>query len=163
MAAACLVVVAAWSELSPPPTVPAAFLTADVAAGTPLGPDVVHHRRVPVGIVDTVDPVGFAVTDLEAGDPLVASMVTEVDIPDGWMLIEAPVPMGAAPGTAARAVIRADGSPPLEIEAVVVRAGEDDPFDTAGGVVALPAEWMAVAATAVAEGRMVMGVSAGHR
>jgi len=163
LAAVCLVLLAAWSEFTPPATESANYLAVDVAAGTALGPELIRERQIPVGTVETVDPGGVAVTDLSAGDPLVASMVTDVAVPAGWMLIDAPVPAGTSPGTPARAVIRGDGSAPLEVDALVVRAEADDPFETTSGVVAVPAEWMAVAATAAAEGRMVMGVAAGGR
>lgn len=163
LAAVCLVLLAAWSEFTPPATESANYLAVDVAAGTTLGPELIRERRVLVGTVETVDPDGVAVTDLSAGEPLVASMVTDVVVPPGWMLIDAPVPAGTSPGTPARAVIRSDGSAPMEVEALVIRAEANDPFETTSGVVAVPAEWMAVAATAAAEGRMVMGVAAGGR
>lgn len=162
IAAGALLAVAAWSELSPPPTTNAVFLATDVSAGTPLAPDLVERRRVPVGTVDTVEPEGLAAVDLSTGDPLLASMVTRLSIPDGWMKIEAPVPAGSAPGTPAILVIHGDGTPPLEVEAMVVESERDDPFVNASGVVAIPAEWMAAAAAAVAEGRTVIGVSGGQ-
>lgn len=163
VAAASLVAVAAWSELAPPPTVSLAFLVADVAAGTPLGPEHVEYRTVPDGSIETVEPSGVATTDLWTGDPLVASMVTEPVIPPDWLVIEAPIPSHAPPGASATAIILGDGSAPVEFEATVVHRGSDDPFGTGIGALAVPAEWVGQAAAATAEGRLVIGVEASGR
>jgi hypothetical protein len=61
------------------------------------------RRRIPETDITTVDPVGVAAVDLEAGDPLLGNMVTEVAVPTGWNVIEAPVPDHAVPGAAATA------------------------------------------------------------
>lgn len=161
--AALLVLVAAWSELAPPPTTPAVFLTTDVAVGTPLDDSHVTRRQVPRGAVETVEPVGVAAADLRAGDPLVASMVAEASIPAGWVLIEAPVPAHAAPGSEATGVIVGDGAAPVEFPALVVAAGAGDPFGGSTGTLAVPAEWIGPAAAASAAGRLVVGVQAATR
>jgi hypothetical protein len=149
---------AGWSEFSPPPTTTLTFLAVDVAAGTPLEESLVVRRRIPETDITTVDPVGVAAVDLETGDPLLGNMVTEVAVPTGWNVIEAPVPDHAVPGAAATAVILADGSAPIEFPALVVRSSGSDPFGEAGGSLAVSPEWTAVAAAAAAEGRLVIGV-----
>lgn len=161
LAAVLLVIVAAWSELAPSPTTRSAFLVADVAAGTPLEDHHVELRSVPVGVVATVEPTGVAATDLRAGDPLVGSMVAEVVVPPGWVVIETAVPAHASPGASATAIIVGEGSAPIELPAVVVGASRSDPFGEASGTLAVPGEWTGPAATAAAEGRLVIGVESG--
>ncbi|MFP3913412.1 MAG: SAF domain-containing protein [Actinomycetota bacterium] len=158
LGAAALVAVAAWSELAPPATTTANYLTRDIPAGTSLTPEHVEERRVPTGAVDTVEPSGVAATDLAAGDPLVASMITRVAVPAGWMVIEAPVPAHASPGAHATAVILEDGSAPVEFPSLVVRVEDADPLGGASGTLAVPPEWLGPAAAASAEGRLLIGV-----
>lgn len=161
LAASLLVAVAAWSELAPPPTTESTFLAEDVAAGTPLEDHHIERRPVPVGVVSTVEPGGVAATDLRAGDPLVESMVTEVAVPPGWVVIEAAVPSHAPPGAPATAIILGEGSAPIEFSAVVVGEGTTDPFGDASGTLAVPRQWVGPAAAAAAENRLVIGVEAG--
>lgn len=156
--AVLLVVLAGWSEFSPPPSTTLTFLAVDVAAGTPLDESLVVRRRIPATDISTVDPVGVAAVDLEAGDPLLDTMVTEVAVPKGWNVIEAPIPDHAVPGAAATAVILTEGSVPIEFPALVVTSSGVDPFDEAGGSLAVSPEWTAAAAAAAAEGRLVIGV-----
>lgn len=161
LAASVLVIVAAWSELAPPPTTESTFLVEDVAAGTPVEDHHVERRPVPVGVLATVEPSGVAATDLRAGDPLVESMVTEVAVPPGWVVIEAAVPTHASPGASATAIIVGEGSAPIEFPAVVIGEGSSDPFGEASGTLAVPGEWIGPAAAAGAEGRLVIGVESG--
>lgn len=164
LGAGCLVLVAAWSEFSPPPTMTATFLITDVAVGTPLAPEHVEERTVPATMdLETIEPAGFATTDLTSGDPLLASMATEVSTPAGWMVIEAPVPAHARPGNEATGVILDDGSAPIEFAALVMETGGSDPFGGSIGTLAVPPEWMAAAAAAAAGGRLVVGVEAAGR
>ncbi|HEX2153106.1 MAG TPA: SAF domain-containing protein [Acidimicrobiia bacterium] len=163
VAAGCLVAVAAWSELAPPPTTSMAFLVSDVAAGTRLGPEHVEYRTVPAAPIQTIEPRGVAAADLKEGDPLVASMVTEPVIPSGWLLIEAPVPAHVGPGSAATGIILGESSAPVEFDARVLEAGGEDAFGSQVGVVAVPPEWVGAAAAAAAENRLVIGVETAGR
>lgn len=162
LAGALLVAVAAWSELAPPSTAAVPYLAVDVPAGTRIESEHLTYREVPSGVVPEVEPEGgVAATDLRAGDPLVPSMLSEVSVPDGWLLIEAPVPDHAPPGTSAVAVVLGEDSPPREIPARVVDRGEADAFGDSRGTIAVPAEAVGEAAAAVADGRLVVGVGAG--
>lgn len=158
LAAAVLVSIALWSELSPPPTTVISVLVEDVPVGTQLQAHHVEKRRVPAGAVETVEPEGFAATDLAAGDPLVSSMITDVSVPEGWIVVEAPIPGGAGPGSAATGVILELDKPPLEFPAMVVTGAESDPLDDRSGTLAVPPEWVAPAAAASARGELVVGV-----
>lgn len=165
LAAGILIAGAAWSEFAPTPGVEVTVLATDVAAGTPLVPDLVEtHRMADVGF-ETVKPHGVAVIDLKAGDPLLPSMVSEVAIPVGWVSIDADLPEGARPGQAAVAIVTAagEGTRPLEFPGIVVEAGREDGFGAGAGSIAVPPEWAAPAAQAVVEGRLVIGVTSAHR
>lgn len=162
-AAAVLVAVALWSELSPPPTTTISVLVEDVAAGTPLEAHHVRSRQVPAGTVETVEPSGVAATDLHAGDPLVASLVTEVELAPGWIVIEAPIPETAHPGASATGIILDSDAAPVEFPALVVTAAGADPLDDSAGSLAVPPEWVASAAAAVARGELVVGVGVPSR
>lgn len=161
LAASLLVIVAAWSELAPPPTTESTYLVEDVAAGTPLEEHHVERRSIPVGLLATVEPTGVAASDLQAGDPLVESMVTEVTVPPGWVVIEAAVPPHASPGAPATAIVVGEGSAPIQFQAVVVGVGSSDPFGDGSGTLAVPSEWIGPAAAAAAEDRLVIGVESG--
>ncbi|HZD04861.1 MAG TPA: hypothetical protein VE173_08080, partial [Longimicrobiales bacterium] len=132
--AALLVAVAAWSELAPPPRLEARFLVEDVAAGTPLTSAMVETRLIGAPGVATVLPHGVAATDLEAGDPLTASMITDVAVPPGWLLVDADLPRPAHPGAAATAVVvpAAGGGASEQFPALVVDTPAGDPFDSEG-------------------------------
>lgn len=157
-AASLLVMAAAWSELAPPPTAESVFMAEDVAAGTPLEERHVERRPVPTGLFPTVEPHGLAATHLQAGDPLVGSMITEVAVPTGWVTLEASVPSHASPGARATAVVVDGGTAPIEFPALVVGQGASDPFGEGGGTIAVPGEWVGPAAAAAAESRLVIGV-----
>ncbi len=160
LAAGLLIAAAAWSEFAPPPGVEITVLARDVSAGTTLGPDLVQTRRVPEPGFDTVAPHGVALIDLQAGDPLLPTMVSEVVVPTGWVTIDAELPKQAQPGQAAVAVVitTGEGASPIEFPAIVVEAGAPDAFGTGAGSIAVPSDRVAQAGEAVAEGRLVVGV-----
>lgn len=160
-----LVLVAGWSEFAPPPATTMAFLATDVAAGTRITEDLIERRRVTAPGFITVEPGGVAVTDLRAGDPLVASMIAATTIPDGWLLIAAPLPHHARPGTPATGVIlpEGDAAEPAQFPALVVESGSTEPFGEATGTLAVPEQWLGRAAAAAASGRLMVGVEATAR
>jgi hypothetical protein len=164
-AAACLVVISAWFEFGPAPSSTMTFLAVDVTAGTPLTESVVERRPAAGAGFATAEPTGVAIADLEAGDPLIASMIAEVSIPDGWLVIGAPLPRYALPGMAATAIILPgeSGGAPIPVPALVVEVGSTDPFGGDNGALAFPPEWLGDAAAAVAEGRLVIGVESSAR
>lgn len=155
--------IALWMEFTPEPTVELLVLTDDVAAGTPLEPEHVRTTRVQDTGIATVEPEGVAATDLKAGDPLIASVVTQVAIPSGWVVIEAPVPVHAPPGAAATAVVVSSLEAPVTFQAMVTTGAGEDTFGPGTGTIAIPAEWVAVAAAAAARGELVIGVGGPSR
>ncbi|CAN5768061.1 hypothetical protein BH23ACT5_BH23ACT5_02460 [soil metagenome] len=160
-AALCLVVVAVWVEFAPNPSVEVPFLTADVRAGEPITPDVVEWRPVADPGFSPYPGEGFAVVDLRSGDPLLASMVTAISVPPGWLVIDATLPGSPVPGSAATAVVlpAVPGQALLTIPGIVVSGASADPFSGAGGTLAVSPNDVAEAAAAAATGRLVVGVS----
>jgi len=160
-----LVIVAAWAEFAPTPATTMAFLSADVTAGTPITEDLIERRPVTSPGFATVEPEGVAAADLDAGDPLVASMIAATTIPDGWLLMAATLPHHARPGTPATGVILPEGGAgePTQFPALVIESGSADPFGEATGTLAVPAEWLGRAAAAVGAGRLMVGVEASAR
>lgn len=138
------------------------FMTVDVAAGSPLTSDIVEQRVVPAGSAVEVEPDGVAAVDLRTGDLLTEAVVRQLSIPSGWMVIEAPIPSHALPGDDATGVILTE-TEPFEFPAIVAGAAGADAFGQAAGTLAVPGEWMARAAAASAEGRLVIGVEAAAR
>ncbi|MGA7270051.1 MAG: SAF domain-containing protein [Acidimicrobiia bacterium] len=165
LAAGLLIAAAAWSEFAPESGVEITVVSRDVAAGAALGPEMVETLRMPDPGFETAAPHGVAMIDLRAGDPLLPTMVSEVSIPAGWVIIDAHLPERARPGQAAVAVVTTagDGVQPVEFPAMVVEAGTSDAFGTETGAIAVPPEWVALAGQAVAEGRLVVGVRTTHR
>lgn len=159
LAATALVVVTAWVELAPPAGVPHYFLAHDVAAGTPLNASMVEVKYVPAPPFETVPAGGMAIVDLRKGDPLTPSVISEVVVPPDWVLIAAPLPDHAVAGAAATGLILDPDATPLQFPAVVVAAGGDDPFGPGGGTLAVPPDWLSRAAAAVAEDRLVVGIT----
>ena len=160
LAAAAVIAIAAWSEFAPQPVSEIAVLNRDIAAGTPLTDEMVDVRRMPDPGFSTVEPHGIAATSLRAGDPLIASMLTEIAVPSGWVALDAELPSGARPGAQATGVILAAeaGQATETFPAVIVEASNDDAFGTGTGTVAVPPEWIAAAGAAAAGGRLVIGV-----
>jgi len=165
IAAALLLAGATWSEFSPPSSARVTFLAEDVAAGTPLTAAMVDTRLVPTPGFSTVEPSGVAAADLIAGDPLTGPPIAETVIPEGWLLIRPPHPRLPVAVTKATGVILAgtEGGAPIEFPALVVEAGVTDAFTSESGSLAVPPEWLAQAAAAAGEGRLIVGVEATAR
>ena len=69
-----------------------------------------------------------------------------------------PLPAGSAPGDQVRLVLL---DLDTEVEGVVTSTGEDDPFGSSDGGVAVSGDHSAAVAMAAADGRLVVLVSAG--
>ena len=105
------------------------------------------HRTDPAATV--------AAVDLQPGDPLTASVVTEaVAVPDGWWAVPMSLGRHADPGDEVMLVLI---DPPITIGGVVLESESGDRYslDFSPAVVAVPGESAALAAAASAEGRMI--------
>lgn len=162
--ACILVAVAAWAEFAPSPYVEMPFLASDLPAGSPIGPSDVEMRRIPNIGLTPASTGGFAAAGLAAGDPLVASMSVDFVVPEGWFVIDAPLPSGARPGSPGTGVIL--GTSPEHASRtfpiLVVSTAPADTFEAGGGTAAVPGDWVAEAAAAASAGRLVIGIEAGR-
>lgn len=163
-AAGLLAAVAFWSEFGPAPTTDAWIAVRDVAPGDALTHDLFVRRQVSwEDGPETIAPHGVAAVHITAGDPLLASMATSLMIPDGWMVLAAPLPPGSVPGAEATVVLlpaASDDGQTRSVPAVVAGEGSDDPFDDGVGTIAVPGERLPEVVAAAASDRLVVAVSA---
>jgi hypothetical protein len=158
--ATLIVMVAAWFELRPAPTVDHPFAAEDIARGEPIGAANTRPRSVPAGILQPVPSGAIASRDIAAGAPILATDTTGTAnvIPRGWWAISLEVPEIARVGDRVLVVV-IDGG--LVIEGVISSARGSDPFTTGTGAVAVPAAHAAAVAVASVEGRVAVMVSTG--
>lgn len=163
LAAALFLAVTAWMEFAPGPEVSMVVLAQDVPAGTRLAEEHVDRVGVRASPFETVAPAGVAAVDLQAGDPLVASMITDVSVPRGWAAIEAPVPARASAGSWATVVTIDDSGATDEFTGLVVEGASSDPFGATVGLVAIPPERLAAALVASSQSRLHIGLVGADR
>lgn len=160
IAAVAMVSLALWVELRPDPTVDHPFAVEDIAIGAVLDDTTTEMRRIPVGLLDTVELGDVVVRPITAGAPVLGDDVrpSHAAIPSGWWTVATEIPPSAAPGAEVRLVLLDDGS---TVEGVVATVAVEDPFGTGLGSVAVPPEFVAEVATAQANGRVAVLVSTG--
>lgn len=155
-AAALLVAGAVAWDLRGTATSPHPFLTATVAAGSPIPADAVEWRSVPAGLLDPPELDGrVAALDLDAGDPITTSVLTDpATAPEGWWAVPITLGRHARPGDE---VMLVTIDPPLTIPGVVLEAEAGDTYslDFRPAVVAVPGESAPLVAAAAGEGRIV--------
>ena len=159
-AATVLVVVGSlWLELRPSGTEPIPFAVAPITPGQLIDGSVVNYVEVPIGILEPADTGTVAMRTIEPGDPVLASSVGDENdpTPDDWWVVTVTLPTGSDPGDPVRLVLLDQGT---EVEGVVTSTGDDDPFGSPEGAVAVPPEQSADVAAAAAAGRLVVLVSA---
>jgi hypothetical protein len=163
---------AAWIDLRPEPVVLQPFAAVDFVAGTPLDDTMIEWRTIPAGILPPLpDPQGIVLHPLAAGEPLVPSLASigRVPVPAGWWTMEVHLPPGSFPGQGVRLVVlptnpdeRARSLPGLVIVPAPI---EQDPLaiEPLPGLVAIPDEFAATAAAAIADGRVtaILGTEPG--
>ena len=159
IAAGLIVLGALWVELRPQASVEHPFATEDIAAGAEIGDWNSRLQRVPAEMLEPVTLAGVALTDIAAGEPILASTVgaREEKIPNGWWTIEIALPGGAAPGDRAQVVLLDTGS---VVPAVVATGVSDDPLGSGVGSVAVSGENAAEVAAATVNGRVAVMIAA---
>lgn len=161
-AAGLLVAMACWSEFGPTPSTDLWVATDDIPAGTTL--DESLFRRAPVvweRPPPSVEPDGTAVVDIAAGDPLVSSLVGTRMVPDGWLVVAAPLPPGSSPGSEATVVLlpATPGGEIASVPAVVTATTSSDPFGGDSGTIAVPPSRLPEVVAATTEDRAVVAVA----
>ena len=150
-------------DLRPEPAIRQPFAAVDLLAGAPLEESVIEWRTVPTGLIPPFpDPAGIILHPVAAGEPLVPSLVSadRIPVPDEWWTMEVQLPPGSFPGQGVQLIVlptHTDETPRSLPALVVVPAPADpDPLaiEPPPGVVAVPHEFAASAAAAIAEGRV---------
>jgi hypothetical protein len=128
------------------------FAATDIAAGSPIQPEMVEYRAVPTGLLPEVNLVGFTLNSVRAGDPITQALLTNRgSVPDGWWAIEMPVPSGVSPGTELRVAIETDAGTVVPAVVIGVAAPEaPDGWSEKTALVAVPSDRAAEVATALA-------------
>lgn len=162
VAAGLLVLTAIAVDLRPRPTTLHAFAATDLAAGQTVSEADLEWRAIPSGVLPPSGVEGRASHDLVAGEHLGPGTVTTaaVQIPDGWWSFEAPIPTDAVVGQSLQLIVSPSPQAPAApvVPAVVVRAATPGSTLSAGspGIVAAPADTVAIAAVAASENRLTV-------
>jgi hypothetical protein len=164
VAAALLIITAAWMDLRPQPTSLQPFAAADLDPGVILEDAMIEWRSAPIGLLPPLqDPQGVILRRVAAGEPLVPSVLStqRIPTPEGWWTMEVQLPAGAVPGQELQLILLPagpDDNPRPVPGLVIAPAPEGDPLaiEEPPGLVAVPAESATIAATAVAEGRVAV-------
>jgi hypothetical protein len=158
-AAFLIVIGALWSEFSDA-TVEYPFAVVAIAPGEEISPDNTETRTVPEGLFDPATPSPFATRAFAPGEPILASGTARerTTARSDWWALEIGLPAGAQRGDEVQIVLLDTG----EVVGGIVHATPDeDPLGAGTGSVAVPAASSASVASAAAEGRAVVLVSAG--
>jgi SAF domain len=160
VAAGLLVAVAVWVEFRPDPLVDHPFAIEAIAVGEELTSLNTETRRIPLGLLDQVQPEAVATRAIENGEPILASDVRDGDlaIPAGWWVISADVPAIARAGDEVKIVLLDSGK---VIEGVIASSVPDDPFAAASGGIAVAPASASEVAMAAADSRIAVLVSTG--
>lgn len=155
--AALLVLAAAfWQELAPTPQVGHPFSRTALDAGQVIDASHFETRAIASGILPTVKPDGVLLAPMQAGDPLVPSLLGAAPaVPEGWWGIDVPVPSGVGAGTEVRLVAESSDGPTV-VPGVVIRVLEDDSFEGSTALIAVPEESAVIAAQAMHQSRLTV-------
>ena len=160
IAAGCLVVAAAWVELSPEAHQDHPFSTETIAAGVEISELNTEMRSVPRGLLPPVELGSVARREVSAGIPVLPDDTTDSDapLPTGWWIVAVELPPQVATGETVRMVLLDTGE---TIDGVVASQSSEDTFGVVTGGVAVPPEASGLVAAAVASGRAAVLVSTG--
>jgi hypothetical protein len=172
VAAALLIITAAWMDLRPQPTSLQPFAAADLDPGTVLDDTMIEWRSVPIGLLPPLDnPQGVILHRVSDGEPLVASVLStrRIPTPAGWWTMEVQLPTGAVPGQEVQLILLPFGpdDDPRSVPGLVIAPAPADPdplaIEPEPGLVAVPDSLAMMAAAAIAEGRVstILGAASG--
>ncbi len=150
LAAAALIAVAAYMDLSGPPMEKYPFVAEAVGSGEPI---VVEWRDVPRGMLPPPGGLsGAAHEPLVAGTPLVNGLLeTASTVPADWWAVAVELPATATAGSDVMITTRA---PSLQVVGIVVTPPTGSGFGPVSpGLVAFPPDQAAPIAAALAEHR----------
>lgn len=155
-----LVIAAFAVEVAGPRTTGHWFAISDIEAGTQLRPDLFRSVQIPSGLLPGAQPAGFALADIKAGDPLIASQVTQEQTraPDGWWAIELSVPGHVRPGQNVLLVLLSTDQTTIVTGMTLTVETRSDAFGGASALatIAIPAEAAADVAVASEAGKVTV-------
>lgn len=167
LAGGLIVALAVFVELRPTPTVEHPFALRDLSPGEAVDDQDVDWRQVPQGLLRPVALPGVLSQPVAAGEPLTPTALSQdpPTAPEGWWVVEVPLPLAARRGQEVRLVLTPvlPGDPPATVPGVVVMpATPDDGLSgPAPGLVAVPPDWVEATAAAVAELRVTVALAGG--
>ncbi len=159
IAAACIVAGALWMDLRGEPTELRPFARGPIAAGTLIDESMIDYRRVATGLLPPMGDERFALTSIDAGEPLTpAVLTTRQPLPDGWWALELEVPNGVAPGARLQLVLEsAEATVPAIV--VDVQPADQAGWDRTTALIAVPADTGPAVVAAASGARLGMLVT----
>jgi hypothetical protein len=151
---------AIWTEFRGDASVEHPFAVEMITVGAVITDQVIEMRQVPRGLLPAVEEFGFAARTFHPGEPITPAGVTtdEISPTSGWWALDIAVPRTAKPGDPVQLVLIDTG---MVIAGTVRAVADSDPLASGLGSVAIPPEHTAAAASASANGRVVVLLSAG--
>jgi len=158
--AALLVGVAIVSDIGQSGSTPYPFAAEAMAAGEAIGDASVEWRDLPIGLLPDPNLEGRLRFDITAGTPLLPAFVdADPIVPEGWWLVDVPLPHGVVAGVAVRIVLL---DPPTTVAGIAAGPGVGDAFaGEVRGPVAVPASAADLVARAAAADAVVTLIEAG--
>lgn len=158
--ASVVVLVALWIDVRPPPGEARLVARNDIPAGTPLAAALFEEVTVPSGLLEPVLPDGVAAITIAAGEPLLPSHVAFIAPPEGWWVVQLPIPPGVGPGADLRLVLLPTDptEKPESIPGIVITppGSSATGFGEPTGSVAIPEQKIERVAVAASSGRVMV-------
>jgi len=153
--AVALVSAAFVADVRGPDTRPYPFAATELAQGTDPKDADIEWPAVPTGLLPEPDLSGRLRVGVVPGTPLIPALLGAEDaVPDGWWIVDVPMPAATAVGSDVRLVVL---DPPTSVEGVVAGPAVGDPF---GGALRAPVAVPAASADMVARAVATDGVVA---
>ena len=157
--AVLLVLVSLWWDARAAPTELRPFARSEIAAGTPLTPQLFDQVSVPIGLLPAVAIEGSASAQMSEGDPLTHGAIGHQSPPSGWWTVEMELPSGASIGAEIQIALLGTNptQPTKTVPGIVISpGGEGTSFQPDPGLVAVPERWVADVAASLSQNRTVV-------
>ena len=152
-----------WIQMMPAPTTLHPFAKNDIEAGADVFADLFEFRQIPAGVLPPAAPQGTLTAAMNAGDPLLPSLVTgsRVAVPAGWWAVELESPPGLLPGQQVMLVAGEQqlGSGDQAIAGIVIRPGTERRGAEDVALIAIPGEHLSRVSSASAYGTLTVAVA----
>lgn len=153
---------ALWVEFGSGTTTQHPFAVTQINTGDAINAQNTELRSVSSGLLEPVDPVGYANRAFAPGEPLTVGGVGDTtplpQTDDGWWALAVDIPTGARIGDEVQLVLLDSG---LVVPGIVDAIPGDEPLGDGSGAVAIPSDYTVDVAAGVANGRVVILIAAG--